>query len=146
MILDTLDNLAKYIPLCPALEQVVAYIKENDLAALTPGRHVIAGEDLFVNVQQSPAKGKAQARIETHRVMIDVQVPISADEGQGYTPACRLTPAPYDETHDMTFHPGEAETYFTVHQGEFVIYFPGEGHAPGISRGGLKKAIFKVKA
>lgn len=146
MILDTVENLKRYIALIPALEKVIAYIQDNDLAALAPGRHVIDGDDLFVNIQQSPAKGKAQARVETHKVMIDVQIPITADEGQGYTAPTHLKAAPYDATHDMTFHEGEAETYFTVHQGEAAIYFPGEGHAPGISRAGLKKAIFKVKA
>lgn len=146
MIIDTLENLKRYTALNARFEQVVEFIQKTDLAALATGRHTIDGDNVFVNVQQSAAKNKAQARLETHKEMIDVQVPISADEGQGYTPACRLKEAPYDPTHDMTFHEGQAETYFTVHKGEFVIYFPGEGHAPGISAAGLKKAIFKVKA
>jgi biofilm protein TabA len=39
-----------------------------------------------------------------------------------------------------------AETYVTVKPGMFAIFFPQDGHAPGITPDGVKKVIVKVKA
>lgn len=56
MIIDTLNNLEKYISVNPLFAVVADFIKENDLSALEPGKHVIKGDEVFVNIQV--AKGK----------------------------------------------------------------------------------------
>ena len=51
------------------------------------------------------------------------------------------------ETHnEFTFFEGLAETYIAVKPGMFAIFFPQDGHAPGITPDGVKKVIVKVKA
>ena len=47
---------------------------------------------------------------------------------------------------DITFFEGLAETYIAVKPGMFAIFFPQDGHAPGITPDGVKKVIVKVKA
>ena len=46
MIIDTLDNLGKYVGLNPLFADVVSFLKENDLSTLEDGKHPIkcAGE------------------------------------------------------------------------------------------------------
>ena len=56
MIVDTLENLEKYTSLNPLFKDVVDFIKTNDLDNLEIGKHLIKGENLFVNIQN--AKGK----------------------------------------------------------------------------------------
>ena len=41
MVVDTLDNLEKYVSLNPLFEEVVKFIKENDLNKLEAGKHFI---------------------------------------------------------------------------------------------------------
>ena len=72
----------------------------------------------------------------------------SGTEIMGYTAAkdCVPADAPYNEEKDITFFEGLAETYVAVKPGMFAIFFPQDGHAPGITPDGVKKVIVKVKA
>ena len=147
MIIDTLDNLEKYLSANPLFSVVAEFIKENDLNALEPGKHVINGDEVFVNIQVAKGKTEEEAVLETHKVMTDIQVPISGKETYGYAPACLLPEGGYDAAKDMALFPGvKAMCHVTCQLGMFAIFFPQDGHAPCISQDKeLKKAIFKVK-
>ena len=128
-------------------KDVVEFIKSNRLDDLEVGKHAIKGADLFVNIQMAKGKSKDIALLETHKKMIDIQIPLSAPETYGYTPLCDLPEAEYNEEKDITKYVGEANTYVTCKPGEFAIFFPQDGHAPCISgEAEIKKAIFKVLA
>ena len=147
MVIDTLENLEKYVSLNPLFKDVVGFVKSNDLNALEVGKHQIKGGDLFVNIQVAKGKTKEAALLETHKKMIDIQIPLSAPETYGYTPLCGLPSADYNEEKDITKYEGAADTYVTCKPGEFAIFFPQDGHAPCITDAPeIKKAIFKVLA
>lgn len=147
MVIDTLENLEKYVSLNPLFKDVVDFIKSNDLNALETGKHEIKGSDLFVNIQNAKGKSKEKAVLETHKQMIDIQIPLSSAETYGYTPLCCLPEAEYNEVKDITKYEGAADTYITCKPGEFAIFFPQDGHAPCITDAEeIRKAIFKVKA
>jgi YhcH/YjgK/YiaL family protein len=147
MVIDTLENLDKYVSLNPLFKDVLDFIKSNDLNSLEIGKHEIKGSDLFVNVQVAKGKTKEVAVLETHKKMIDIQIPLSAEETYGYTPLCDLSDAEYNNEKDITKYEGMADTYVTCKPGEFAIFFPQDGHAPCIAGvPEIKKAIFKVLA
>lgn len=147
MVIDTLDNLEKYTTLNPLFADVVKFIKENDLNTLEEGKHFIKEKDLFVNIQTAKAKTEEEAKLETHKKMIDIQIPLSTCETYGYTPLCDLPNEEYNEEKDITKYAILADTYVTCKPGEFAIFFPQDGHAPCISgEAEIKKAIFKVLA
>lgn len=147
MVIDTIENFGKYVSLNPLFKEVLDFIKSNDLNKLEEGKHLIKGNDLFVNVQNAKGKTKEIALLETHKKMIDVQVPLSTAETFGYTPLGDLPDAEYNAEKDITKYDGLAETYVTCKPGEFAIFFPQDGHAPCISdEKEIKKAIFKVLA
>ena len=147
MIIDTLDNLAKYVSLNPLFNDVVEFLKNNNLDKLEAGKTMIKGTDLFVNIQEAKGKTKEVALLETHKKMIDIQIPLSTSETFGYTPLGDLPEAEYNDEKDITKYEGLAETYVTCKPGEFAIFFPQDGHAPCISdEPTIKKAIFKVLA
>ena len=148
MIIDTLDNLGNYVTLNPLFGEVVAFLKSHDLSSLEAGKYPIKGDELFVNIQVAKGKTAEEAVVETHRKMVDIQVPISGSETYGFTPAALLPEAEYDESKDMTLLPGaQKQSFVTCEKGMFAIFFPQDGHAPCItSATELKKAIFKVKA
>lgn len=145
MIIDTIDNLGKYAALNPLFGKVAEYISQNDLLALEAGKYEIEGKDLFLNRNLSRGKTKGEARIESHNLMIDIQIPLNVPEAMGYTPRKELPEAEYNEVKDITFYPGLAKEYVTIYPGQFVIFFPQDGHAPCVSEVEIEKAIFKVK-
>ena len=129
MILDTLENFGKYASLNPLFPKVLEYLQNTDLMAQEPGRVNIDGNKLFVNHNVTKGKTVDDARMETHNAMIDIQIPLSS----GTWGTC-----PWEITSDGVL---------TVHPGEFVIFFPEDGHAPCISPiPEYKKVIIKVKA
>ena len=147
MIVDTLQNLEKYIGVNPLFADVVKFIKENDLNTLEEGKHLIKDKDLFVNIQVAKGKTAEEAAFETHRRMLDIQIPLDREETYGYMPLEDLPEAPYNEEKDVTKYPGvKAETLVNCKPGEFAIFFPQDGHQPCIGNGNIRKAIFKVKA
>ena len=147
MIIDTLENLKNYIPLNPLFADVVSFIENNDLVKLEAGKHEIKGKDLFVNIINQKGKTKEEAVMETHRNMLDIQIPLDAPEVYGYTPLCDLPELEYNDEKDVTKYEIEAQTYVKCNPGQFAIFFPQDGHTPCIGETPeIRKAIFKVKA
>jgi len=148
MIIDTLDNLASYEAMNPYFKDVVDFLKKNDLNKLEPGKYQIKGGDLYVNITSAKGRTPDAAVLETHRKMIDIQIPLDGPETFGYTPLCRLPEVEYNAEKDITKY-GDlmAESFVDCQPGMFAIFFPQDGHAPCISMAPeIKKAIFKVKA
>ncbi len=147
MVIDRLENLGKYASLNPLFSQVVDFLSTHNLDALEVGKYELQGKELWVNVAQTKPKTKEQAKLETHRDYIDIQIPLSGTEVMGYTAAADCLPADavYNEEKDITFFEGLAESYIDVKPGMFAIFFPQDGHAPGITPDGVKKIIIKIK-
>ena len=148
MIIDTIENLGKYVTLNPLFADVVEFLKNNDLQTIEEGKHFIKNKDLFVNIQVAKGKTQDAAVLETHIEMIDIQIPITCEETFGYTPLCDLPDFEYNAEKDITkYGDTKAQTYVPVKPGQFVIFFPQDSHAPCIiNPPEIKKAIFKVKA
>ena len=147
MIIDTLDNLVNYESINPLFKDVATFLEKNDLGKMEPGKYPIKGDDLFVNIQLAKGRTPDAAVLETHRRMIDIQIPLDGSETFGYTPLCRLPEAEYDAEKDMTKYAGlMADSFVDCQPGMFAVFFPQDGHAPCITMSPeIKKAIFKVK-
>ena len=148
MIIDKVENLKNYAQVNPLFPKVVEFIQQHDLNALELGKYEIEGKDLFVNIQMAKGKTLAEAVIETHNRMIDIQIPLSDAETFGYTQRDQLPDAEYNAEKDITKIPDlAADSYLTCQPGMMAIFFPQDGHAPCIAGvPEIKKAIFKVKA
>lgn len=147
MILDTLDRLVSYGYISPLMDKVLDFFKKTDLSSLEPGRIPLQGDDLFVNVNRQDAQTRQDVPIEAHREFIDIQVPISSDEEMGFlsAPFMPAPSKPYSADMDVAFYPGLCDTYLNVRKGMFVVFFPGEGHAPAITKDGILKLIVKIR-
>lgn len=147
MIIDTIENLNKYVGLNPLFADVVAFLKGHDLRTMEPGKYPIKDKDLFLNLTTAKGRGMEAAVLETHINMIDIQIPISCAETFGYTPLCDLPAFDYNAEKDVTLYGDtKAQTYVTVEPMQMAIFFPQDGHAPCIADNPeIKKAIFKVR-
>jgi YhcH/YjgK/YiaL family protein len=148
MIIDTIENLNKFVGLNPLFADVIEFLKANDIRTMEPGKYPIRDKDLFLNLTVAKGRGPEKAVLETHVNMIDIQIPISCEETFGYTPFCDLPAFDYNAEKDVTLYGDtKPQTYVTLKPLQMAIFFPQDGHAPCIADNPeIKKAIFKVKA
>ena len=116
MVIDTLDNLHKYIGLCPSLQTVVSYLLSHPLETLVDGKHEVAGTEVWVNVQTCLPRTREQAPLEVHRDMMDIQIPIDGPEEHGFAPLTeeQVKSAAYDQEADISFLSNSPQAYFNV--------------------------------
>lgn len=145
MVIDNLKNMRDYESLNPLFGKAFDYIEQTDLNTLEPGKIVLVENELIVNINEIGPKTKEEAKLETHNEFVDIQIPLTDVEVMGYTQRADLPEAEYDAAIDMSLYDGDAASYFTVKPGMFTLFFPEDGHAPGITPIGLKKIIIKVK-
>ncbi len=67
----------------PYYVKALEYIKEHNLFAYEPGKYVIDGDNLWLNINDSVLKTQKEARLEVHDRYIDIQIPLSAPETFG---------------------------------------------------------------
>ena len=101
MIIDTLENLGKYVVLNPLFAEVVEFLKSHDLLTMEQGSYPIKDKDVTLKLSLTKQRTKESAFLETHIEMIDIQVPITCAETFGYTPLCDLPAFEYDAENDI---------------------------------------------
>ena len=101
----------------------------------------------MVKIEQAMGKNPAEAILESHRQMIDIQIPLQQEETFGVAALTSLPAEDYSAEKDISFYPNSpVQNYVTCPRGGFVIFFPQDAHAPCISQNAnFKKAIFKVR-
>lgn len=146
MIIDKIENLKNYVGVNRHFSKVIEFLEANDLNALENGKHEIDGPDCFVNIMDTKCKTKEEAVMETHRRMLDIQIPLDADETYGYTPTADLPEAEYNEAKDVTKYPGvQGESFITCHPGMMAVFLPEDGHQPCIGTAeNIHKAVIKI--
>ena len=146
MILDSLADYHRYTAVHPAFAQAFHFLVYTDLKSMTPGRHPLDGERLYVSIDHKDARGRDAARLEAHRRYLDIQLTIEGAEEIGWAPlaSCRQPAGAFDDAKDIGFFDDRPETWLSVPPNRFAIFFPTDAHAPLAGRGLLKKAIVKV--
>lgn len=143
-----MKNAELYYSLCPRLEKAFDYIRQNDLASFELGKHIIDGEDIFVNIMERDLKTPAEAKLEIHNVYADIQILLLGDEeGFGWTERQHLNDPmdSFNEAMDVQFFNDAHQTQYTLKKDQFTILLPEDAHAPMIGEGQVKKAIVKVR-
>lgn len=146
MILDALDNSQRVENLHPLFKKAFEYIKSTDFSQVADGTIELEGSRLTVTVASLCGKQKSEAAIETHKKYIDIQLPLLGVEKIGWKPGCQLQEEsiPYNEEKDITFYVDRPTAFTKIYPGQFAIYFPEDGHAPGLGQGNIRKVIVKV--
>ncbi len=148
MIIDTIKNASKYFSVHPLFEKAFEYIDQNDLVNIEVGKSDIA-EGLKAIISQSIGKTKeaSLSKFECHDKNIDIQFCINGRETFGWKPRekCIVYNGDYNDEKDVQLFFDDADTFFQLNDGQFVIFFPEDVHAPMIGDGEIKKLVIKVK-
>ena len=149
MILDSIKNASRYYALNPRIEAAFDFLAQCDPMTLTPGRHDIDGDNLFVNVSELDLKPRSEALLEVHDRYLDIQVLAggAAEEEFGWAERrdCCKARGDFDTVRDVQFYTDVPQTFYAMRTGQFTILFPEDAHAPMLGSGHVKKLIFKVK-
>jgi YhcH/YjgK/YiaL family protein len=147
MILDKSDNSGMYEQLHPLFKEAFEYLKSVDFSKVEAGKTELKGRYLFVTVSDSSLKIADNARLEVHNKYIDIQLPVSKAETFGWKARRDLNEAveAFDEEKDIQFFNDKYETLITVLPGDFLIFFPEDGHAPCIGEEQIRKVVVKIK-
>jgi YhcH/YjgK/YiaL family protein len=147
MILAHLNDSDRYASLHPLFKQLFDYVKAHDFTHVPAERIVLDGDRLFINVADVTLKSPEKQVLEVHRRYIDVHFPLSREEIMGWSSLSVLATEsmqPFNEEDDFAVYAERAQSYLTIHPGEFAIVWPEDAHAPIIGQGALRKLIAKV--
>lgn len=146
MIFDNLQHSATYESLHPLFKQAFDFLKSSDLAKLPAGKIELDGDRLYVSVQEINGKKVEEAKLESHKKYIDIQVLIQGEETHGWanTDDCSQITQAYNPDKDVQFFGEAARSFIKLMPNDFTIFYPGDAHAPCIGEGFIKKLIVKV--
>lgn len=130
-------------------DSAFAFMKKDGFSTLPVKNIALEGDDVFVKVSAYNTKDPADAFYEVHREYADIHFVVSGEEyiGQSNVSEGKLR-TPYDEAKDIVFYDGVKGKEMLARPGTFYIFFPGEGHRPGVRNGEsapVKKIVIKVK-
>ena len=149
MIIDALSNINKYASVHPLFQKAIEFIQSQNLQNMEAGKYEIDGKDLNAIVFKKAAKSEKESleKFECHDQHIDIQVCISGKEILGWKPRekCKVQKDPYDPDKDVLYYTDAPDMFFELTDGQFVIFFPEDVHAPMIGEGEIKKLVVKVK-
>ncbi len=150
MIVDQIENARLYTPLHKQFKKAFAVLADPALAQKPDGRYNADGDDLYYMVQHYTTKPVDQARFESHKKYIDIQVLLAGQELLGYVPTTGLeVTVPYDESKDIMFYrAGTMAAQVRLELGLFCILFPHDAHLPSCQitcPTEVYKVVFKVR-
>lgn len=151
MILDKVENAARYKGVHTGIRAAVEAAKKLSAAQYTPGRVEIDGDNLYLNCAEYDTHDREGALTEAHRAYLDVMVIVEGVETVYVkrTEALRNVTKPYDASIDALLADTDVDvSAIRLEKGDFLVLFPEDAHAPGCHADTpchVKKAIGKIK-
>ncbi len=141
-----LDLLEEQVAADPAQWQAVYdFLKGNDLAALSTGRHEIVPGGAFVNVTEYDSK--VDGVFEAHKDYIDVQIIVSGEEDihVGNLEDALDCTMEYNKDKDCVLFASATEfRTLAADPSIWFIFFPSDLHRPGVAKSGVPSHVKKI--
>ncbi len=135
MILESLTHATTYQNLHPLFTKAFDFLRnfnEDD----ANGRYELEGDRLYAMVQRYSTAPAETRGWESHQRYIDIQYVASGVEQCGFAPVDRLiSKQAYHAEHDYELFEKPAinvASPILISSGEFAIFFPQDGHQPGV--------------
>ena len=137
MILGTMQTSSRCRTVHPGFPQAFDFLEKCFAEGVEAGRYEIDGDNVYALVMQYTPAEKETPRFETHDRYIDIQCMLKGSEYQWYLPRNELRDAAqYNEEKDFTLYSFSGEgSRLVLNPGDFAVYFPEDGHLPGMMAG-----------
>ncbi len=150
MIIDNMKNAARYAGVHKGFAEGFAFIERAKKEDLAVGKYEIDGDNVFAMVQEYNSKLPSVAKTESHEKYIDIQYILSGMEAMYTLDVEKLTVKERPEGKDAIFYEDHALfSRLVLGADEFAIFYPGEGHKPGVAfdePAPVRKVVVKIKA
>ena len=146
MILDSLGNAARYLPLNPRFAAAFEFLATADLFAFeTLQRHPV-GDGIDLVPMRREQTGPGGVVLERHERELDIHVTLEGVDVVGWKDVADLTDpiADFDEDADIQKYRDVPTGWVTVPPGSFAICFPGDAHGPHGGEGTVRKIVLKL--
>ena len=148
MIIDNLKNAARYAAMCEGFAKGFAFIDRAKKENLAVGKYEIDGENVFAMVQEYDTK--VVSKTESHEKYIDIQCILLGVEVMYALDTDKLTVTDRPAGKDVIIYADHEQfSKLVICADEFAIFYPGEGHKPGVAFDApapARKVVVKVKA
>jgi biofilm protein TabA len=150
MIIGKTQDLRRYKGLHKNIDKAIDYVLSTDLFSLPVGTIEVDGKNVFVLRQTYVAKALNDAKPESHRNYLDMQIVIKGSELFGYSHLGNKTAVvtePYSDIKDVEKFTIQDETFVLLSEGSFAIVFPEDIHRPAVKLNDalVEKAVIKIK-
>lgn len=145
MIIDSIKNYTLY-PYGDLWAKAFEFLR-SATPELEDGKVVLDGDDLFAGIDCYNTKTRKEAKLETHRRYVDIQVLLSGSECLEIFPKNGLTVSePYDPDKDAEFYeiPEQAPAKVTLTPGQFIVFFPEDAHMPCLNAAEASQPVQKI--
>ena len=132
MIIDTLEHIDRCVNLGRNFAQAVEFLLGTDLSALSLGKGEIDDGRVYYDLQEN-VLNRGNPVWEAHEQYADIQLILRGRERFGWGIAGWYDPMNLEK--DYCACRAVEGFDFTLSQGQFVIFMPGEPHAPGLFGG-----------
>ena len=150
MIATDLAHITGQLPMTPAMEKALAFLREQSGRDLQAGRITIDGDRVKASIQVYETIATHAPKAEAHRRYIDLQCIVSGEEDIGWAPLEKLTVTQaYDDANDNCFGTVRPEdlTRVRLRPGQLGVFYPEDAHAPKLAAGApgpVTKIVVKV--
>lgn len=151
MIFSTLAGWNKeQAALHPVFNQIIDYIRANDLAGLSVGKYSLIQDKLFFFIQSYDTIELDQCKPESHVEFIDFQYLLSGEEQIGFSRLDETIEVIEDKRpiNDMIYYDMKTpQNVLTLRPGEYGVFFPDDVHRTRGRSGNnlsIHKAVFKI--
>ena len=146
MILASLSASDRYHGLHPLFARAFAFLRNTDLKELEPGIHAVQGEQIFAIVEACSGRTRAEAKLESHRRYIDIQLVLEGVDEMGWKPLaeCVEPATDYDAARDIQFFTDAPASWIATPPGSFCLFFPDDAHAPLVGDALIRKVVVKI--
>ena len=143
MILGTIQTGSRCRAIHPGFPQAFDFLEECFAHGVQAGRYEIDGENIYALVMKYAPEEKEKPQYETHDRYIDIQCMLAGSECQWYLPRGELRDATaYNAEKDFTLYSFSGEgSRLVLNPGDFAIYFPEDGHLPGMMAGSAEECV-----
>src|SRR4030042_7009969 len=123
MIIDHIDNYKKY-NMGKAWETAFDFLKKFNINS-EPKRYDIKGNDIYLLLVSYNSKPEEEARLESHREYIDIQIGLEGREIIKWYNADKLKPnTSYNKENDIIFYDNPKIVFNStiLHSGIFAVF------------------------
>ena len=128
------------------VDLAVNYLQHISVSEIDVGKKVLVNEDFYYSVLEYMTKSEDEAKLESHRKYVDIQIIVKGEEQMDIADVSRLTVKDnYNpETDVMFWNIPERMARITLKAGDYIILYPEHAHRGAVKTGREGQEVLKI--